>query len=278
LDTDLYGDDLIVDARAEPERANQMSEEALKEPPLMLEAPPSSMVDLPAGYIDEANTIHREARVRELNGLDEEFLAREVLNVSIPIAQFIDVVLSRNVVQLGSVENPPKELLRKLLRGDRLALALGIRRLTYGDDWELLDVPCSYCQEQFGVIVELGKDLKVRTLSNPRDRTVEVEFRHGHRGVVRFVTGEDELAAVGDGTRTTPELTTTYIDRCLISYDGQPLQKPIGKDLGIVDRKRVIDAIQEHQPGPIMEEVSVPCSHCGQKQNYPLNMADLFRV
>jgi hypothetical protein len=244
----------------------------------MLDVPPSQIIDLPGGFLDEANTLHQQARVRELNGLDEEFLAREVLNVSIPIAKFIDTVLGRNVTHLGIIEGPPKDQLRRLLRGDRLALALGIRRLTYGDDWELRDVPCQYCQKNFDVIVELGKDLKTRGLPNPRERTVDVELRHGHRAVVRLVTGEDELAAVGDGNHTTPELTTIYIDRCLISFDGQPPQKQIAKELGVVDRQTIINALQQHQPGPIMEEVSVPCSNCGQKMNYPLNMADLFRV
>lgn len=274
----LDPEDVIVDARTEPEAAQQKLEAVFKEPPLLLDSPPSDAVELPAGFADEQGIIHRQARIRELNGRDEEYLARQVLNTTIPISQFVDAVLCRNVTHVGTIESPSKETLRRMLRGDRYALAIAIRRLTYGDDWELMAVPCPSCKELFDVVVELNKDLHTRILDNPHQRTIDVPLRHGHKATVRFVTGEDELAAVAGGDRTIPELSTAYINRCLLSMDDDPVLAPMAEDMGVLDRQKIIDALQEKAPGPIMEEVSVPCSHCGFEFNYSLNMADLFRV
>lgn len=263
-------------ASSDPDEANRKLEATLIQPPLQLSTPDPSTIKLTSGFLDEGGELQMEARVRELNGEDEEYLAREFLKGAMSVSKFVDVILRRNVLTLGEIDKPSVSELRSLLIGDRLALSIGIRCLTYGDDWPVEGIICKLCGKPFDVVIELKDDIKWRPHKNPSQREFPVDLRNGSQAIVRFITGEDELAAVGLGIDATEaEQTTVYLDRCILTIDGKPAQN-MGKSLGAMDRRKVMDELKQ-QPGPILEEVSVPCSNCERSANYPLNVADLFR-
>lgn len=240
--------------------------------------PESGRLKLPTGLINRDGLLVTDAEVKELTGAEEEMLAKESRNRAVVTpAVFLDLILSASVVSIGNAKPDPADL-RRLLVGDRHYLALAVRRLTYGDEWELDDFVCRLCGKSFGVAIDLrcpGDDIKMRELPDPAVQHIDVPIR---RGTVRLrlVSGGDEIAVVGDGSRTMPEQKSALIDLCTLELNGQ--HPPIGfaRSLGLKDRDAIMTALGDAAPGPLTGEVSVPCSECGKSSSYALSMADLF--
>lgn len=268
--------DPAVDALTEPEIATEKAK-ALTTPEIPLMAtPPGNSAVLPGGFIDAEGNLHTDARIREINGSDEEAMARELRNPSVNIPKVVDLLLKRTVVAVGTIEPVPPALLGTMLTGDRASLMLDVRVLTFGSDWEVPDFPCRLCGETFGTIVELDS-IPIKKLDNPMVQEIEIELRHGHTATLGLLTGDAQLEMVGDGNRTGPEEATIAIDRCLRKLDGMPVAGPAAQKMSMADRRTVVNALAEAQPGPRMEEVMVTCTECGREANYTVSLIDLFR-
>jgi hypothetical protein len=268
---------LEFDAASQPERANDVVKEltsASSSMPLMTLAAPN-IVTLPGGYLDEDGELHTECRIREINGSDEEAMARELRNPDVNIPKVVDLLLKRCVLSVGSHESTPR-LLASMLIGDRAALMLAIRILTFGSDWEVPDFPCKFCGETFGTIVELDS-IPIKKLDDPRQQEIEVELRDGRVVSLALLNGANQLEMVGDGKKTGPEEVTVAIDRCIRSVNGNPVNPPVARKLSMADRRKIIKAMADAQPGPQMEEVGVTCTECGRDGEYTVSLVDLFR-
>jgi len=264
------------DPLTEPELANKQVQ-ALTAPEIPLIKPPSgNTVVLPGGYIDTDGNLHTDARIREINGSDEEALARELRNPNINIPKVVDLLLKRTVEAVGTIEPVPAQVLGSMLTGDRAALMLDVRVLTFGSDWEVPDFPCRMCGENFGTIVELDS-IVIEKLANPMVQEIEIELRHDHTATLALLTGDIQLEMVGDGNRTGPEEATIAIDRCLRKLDGLPVAGPVAQKMSMADRRTVVAALADAQPGPRMEEVMVTCTECGREASYTISLVDLFR-
>jgi len=269
----------VIDARSDPEQATQVAESitAAADPMPLMSAPPSNVVPLPGGYIDSDGVLHTEVRIREINGSDEEAMARELLNPNVNIPKVVDLLLKRTVLSVGLIDNPVQTgVLAKMLTGDRAAVIMGVRTLTFGTDWEVPDFPCKFCGQTFGCIVELDS-IPIKKLDDPTEQEIDVELRHDRIARMRLLTGAVQLEMVGDGKRTAPEEVTTIIDRCLVSLDGQPVRTPMGKKMSMADRRKIVQAMADSQPGPRMEEVGVTCTECGREGDYTASVVDIFR-
>jgi hypothetical protein len=262
----------IIDPASSPEIVHELTKPAV---PLMPSLP-ADTVTLPGGLLDSDGVLHAEARIREINGSDEEAMARELRSPTVNIPKVVDLILKRCVLSVGPYESTPK-LLLGMLTGDRSALMLAIRILTFGPDWEVPDFPCRICGKSFGVIVELDKDIEIKKMDNPMVQDIEVPLRNGHLALVHMLTGDVQLEMVGDGNRTGPEEATIAIDRSLRSLNGSPVMGNIAQKMSMADRRKIIQAMTDAQPGPRMEEVMVTCTECGQEAAYQLSLVDLFR-
>jgi hypothetical protein len=265
-----------IDPLVQPELANEKVR-ALTTPALpLMNAPPGNTVSLPGGYIDAEGILHTDARIREINGSDEEAMARELRNQAINIPKVVDLLLKRTVEAVGTIDPATPAVLGNMLTGDRAALMLAVRILTFGSDWEVPDFPCRLCGETFGTIVELDS-IPITKLDNPMVQEIDVELRNGHNATLAMVTGSIQLEMVGDGNRTGPEEATIAIDRCIRKMDGMPVAGPIAQRMSMADRRTIVNAMAEAQPGPRMEEVMVTCTECGREANYTVSLVDLFR-
>lgn len=265
-----------LDPTVQPELANERVR-ALTTPAIpMMKDPPGNTTVLPGGYIDAGGTLHTDARIREINGSDEEAMARELRNPSISIPKVVDLLLKRTVAAIGTIDPVTPVVLGDMLTGDRAALMLAVRILTFGSDWEVPDFPCKLCGENFGTIVELDS-IPIKKLDNPMVQEIDVELRNGHTATLAMVTGNIQLEMVGDGNRTGPEEATIAIDRCIRKLDGMPVAGPTAQRMSMADRRTVVAALAEAQPGPRMEEVMVTCTECGREANYTVSLIDLFR-
>jgi hypothetical protein len=266
-----------IDPTLDPTAAGEAVKKLMAPAVPLIEAPPGNIATLPGGYIDASGNLHSDARIREINGSDEEAMARELRSPTVNVPKVVDLLLKRTVLSVGTIDPVTPKVLNDMLTGDRAALMLAVRILTFGNDWEVPDFPCRMCGKPFGVIVELDVDIPIKKLDNPMVQEVEVELRHDHTATLSLISGDVQLEMVGDGNRTGPEEATIAIDRCIRKIDGLPVAGPVAQKMSMADRRTIVSALADAQPGPQMEEVVVTCTECGMEANYTVSLVDLFR-
>jgi hypothetical protein len=244
--------------------------------------PAGGNFSLPGGYVlgSDYASVRYDAEVRELTGADEEALtkARQA-----GIGKYISTLLSAGAVSVGNESASPL-LLSNLLLGDRDMLLMEIRRATYGDEIVWDQYSCPWCGEEFRLSVTLD-EIPVRRLDNPADRIFEVELRKGRKAHVRLPVGSDQEAILAVADRLSePEQNTLLLSRVLISVveadgtenavTGNP---DFARALGVVDRKSILDAIENKQPGPQYNGVKFTHDSCGKEVPVFIQAGDLFQ-
>lgn len=240
--------------------------------PLIEEPSPDSMV-LPGGLVLDGE-VFRQAIVRELNGDDEEHIARALVGNP---ARFSQVLLERGVVSIGP-HLATEELLDKLLIGDRDMLVLGIRRATYGDTLDF-DVSCGHCGVVSRVRVTFADDVPVKALPwDTAEVEHEIELRNGRVAVVKLATGAVQRYVLSLENKTVSEANTHLFSKCVVSIDGEAVsgRLDVVKKLGMAERKTVLDWLIDNQPGPQYDEVKNTCTVCGKETPLSLQAEDLF--
>jgi hypothetical protein len=235
----------------------------------------STTVELPAGWIAPNGRLYQEAVVRELTGYDEEKLSRIDPNKN--VAHYVTELLSLGVEMLGD-QKPSKEILRDLVVGDRDALVLGIRRATYGND-VVLKLTCTECGEDSEVTVSVTDDIKVKPLEDPLQRLFPVKLKHGEAQITLMNGWMQENFGDAFVKKTKAEMDTRILQKCVVEINGIKVLEndDAVKRLSSADRATLIDAITEHQPGPQLGEIEVPCATCGAEYPISLGLGNLFR-
>jgi len=264
-----------IDARTNPDAANRAVAEALTSTDTpVIELPPDGSVNLPGGYIAPDGQVFTQAEVRELTGVDEEALARPEVTKS--LGRFTQLLLQRGVTRLGEFDNPNNSLLGSLLIGDRDMLLIAIRRATYGSSLEL-SVECPACSEKLDLQYDLEKDIPVKKMEDPLNRAFPYGLKDGRKLSCKLAIGVDQEAILNAGTKTVPELNTLLLSRCITDEAGVPIGVEGVRALGIHDRREILKAITEAQPGPQYQSLTVVCPVCGKDFPLSLTLFDLFR-
>lgn len=266
-----------------PEKSNKEIEEFLKDvdkdEPVRIDLPPDDSITLPGGLVKRDKVI-KTAVVKELNGHDEEALARASQSMN-PFL-FLDRLLRCGVTQIGD-EKDVEPLLKDLLIGDREALILGIREVTYGNSIEIEKWKCPVCNASVTLAMEV-EDIPVKKMTNPMEEIFfEVPFRKGGHAEVRLATGEDQLAIFENQELTQAQRETILLQRCVQrvynangreqSMQGYP---SLAKELSVTDRHAILDQLRERQPGPRYDEIKYKCESCGEDTLVAVGLGDLF--
>lgn len=255
------------------ELVNKYAKKAMEEPEVEIKtkAPSGPEITLPGGFIDGEELI-KTVEVRELNGVDEEAIAKASTT-----GKALNVLLQRGLVKVGS-RDAKKEDFDNLLSGDRDAILIGIRRITFGDTLDFT-INCLSCGENQEVSIDLGSDIPVKTLDDPiADRTWLVETKQGF-AAVSLPTGITQKKLLENADKTTAEINTLLLSGCVLSVNDIPsMGASTVLRLGMADRSKIIDQILEKNPGPRLGEVSKVCKACGETIALPLSLVDLFRV
>ncbi len=262
--------DVITDAQL----ISQFAAKAMEEPEAIIktQAPSNSEVKLPGGFISKTGEVIRTAEVKELNGLDEEAISK-----SGSAAKAFNVLLQRGLVKLGS-EEVTKDHIDNLLSGDRDAILIGIRRVTFGNTLTL-NVQCSSCTSPQSLDVDLIEDVPTRTLEDPiAERTFKVMTKNGP-AVVALPNGVVQKKLVDNTDKTVAEINTLLLAGCIMSIDDTPSSgASTALSLGMSDRTKILDEIVKRNPGPRLGEVTKACQACGESMSLPLSLTDLFRL
>lgn len=174
----------------------------------------SADVILPGGcWIDGA--CFRDARIRPLEGNDEAFLY-EIGDGLLP-AQWTTAILTRCLEGIGPLERIDEDLVRSISTGDREALLIHLRRLTFGDRMDCTILcPAPAC----GETMELELYASSLLLPPYPDDLMYHErvFEDGGQPVrVRFrlPTGSDQEAAAGLALADEEAAADLLLRRCI---------------------------------------------------------------
>jgi hypothetical protein len=264
-----------------PELANALLQQALgqagvaqqvTEPPPTIQDQPDTLVTLPAGLLTLDGDVITEAEVRELNGADEEAIAKATT-----LAKTMDVILQRGVVRVGD-KPATADLLGGMLAGDLDALLLAIRIATFGPEFEYSKVTCPHCEFAEPLTLDLRKDVPSKDLG-AGDRLFDVTTKRGRVLTMQLPDGDTSKALSSATDRTYASLNTLLLSKCIQEIDGMPVFGVAAiRNLGISDRDDAIEALGARNPGPRLTEVSRSCNECSKDIPLPLTLADLFRL
>jgi hypothetical protein len=277
-DFETLGGDTI-NALEKPEEATRVTAAVLAadtvESMPHIPQPPDNRVTLAYGVRRDGEWL-REAEVRELNGLDEEELAR----VGTDWPRFITTLVQRGTVSLGGEPMTPK-MAAGLLIGDRELLILAIRRVTFGGEIEISGYECPYCGESTELTIHLDS-IPRRDLPPSESGEYSVELRDGRSAIVHLPTAADQDHVLARAATMTPaQQNTEMLFRCLLgirAHSGDLLEVTSEgvRALGWADRRNVLRFLSDSQPGPRYDEVSFTHESCGREVPLPLSVASLF--
>jgi len=260
---------------SDPAALAKAAEEANKTPEVQVTtiAPSNTDVTLPGGYVTAEGALVKYAEVRELNGSDEEAIARAGST-----GKVLAAMLQRGLVSVGG-EKIDKDGLDRLLSGDRDAILIGIRRVTFGDTVEYA-FACPLCRTDLTVTVDLSTDIPSVELDDPIDgRRFTYTSKNSGEIIVSLPTGLTQKKLLENDDKTRAELNTIVLASCVLSINGVPsLGASSVLKLGMLDRENIIDEIIKRNPGPRLGEVKTTCEACGEDIPMPLSLADLFRL
>jgi len=111
---------------------------------------PPALVSIPGGSWQAAGVRRCDAVVRPLGPWDALF-AFEDTNAMKPV-EFATALLARCVIAVGGDTVTGVETVRRLTMGDREALLLHLRRVSYGDRMELV-MTCPHCRQRLDISV-----------------------------------------------------------------------------------------------------------------------------
>lgn len=219
-----------------------------------------SRVTLPLGLWRDGER-HSEAELRPLSGADEAFLLEAEEGLS--RAETVSGVLSRCLRRIGKIAPVSLNDVRGLSVGDREALLLHLRRLSFGRRLSAVaHCPAVACGEPMDLEFEVD-DLLVPQSAAERPFG---EARLGNGGeaftaTFRVPTGADQEAVASLARADVGDAVATLIDRCVLGLadaDGMP-----------VPMQKALPLLQEGLP-PLMSEsdpqaeirLSLSCPAC----------------
>lgn len=171
-------------------------------------------VPLPHGlWLDGAR--QGDAAIRPVTGADELFLAEDA--AALAKAERVTGLLQRCVGRIGAIAAPTAEHVRALSVGDREALLLHLRRLSFGSRIDcVVTCPAEGCGEAMDVGFDVS-DLLVgdAAADAPFERLALPE--HGWTAAFRAPDGADQEAAAALARRDAEAAAELLLDRCVVS-------------------------------------------------------------
>jgi hypothetical protein len=265
-----------LNAAENPALANQlvqkMSQETAPEKErALITSPSETVVTLPGGFFNSLGEVTREAEVRELNGRDEEAIAK-----SNTLGKVLSTILSRGTVRVGD-QPASEEILDQMFAGDRDALLLGIYKATFGPTANLTAF-CSGCKDYKTLQIDVDDDIKVKKLTDPiGDRRFTVTTKK-HDYTVVLPSGKVQKELTMNADKTIAELTTLLLEGTVIEIDGSSvLSRTQIQNIGVADRREIAQALDKRAFGPVLNEVKAACPECSGEVVAPVNIGTLFR-
>jgi hypothetical protein len=226
---------------------------------------------LPGGVVDAHGRVHREVRVRELTGADEEVLFERATASG---ARRVSAFLARAIESVAGLEDTPIDdaFAGSLQLGDRDYLLLRLRQMDLGDAVHQV-VRCPSCASKVDVDL-LISELPVRRLDEP-GASYDVHLA-GHALRLRLPNGEDQ-AAIEELAMANPAAANTRLFARLVQdIDGRgaPTEEQ-ARAWPIALRAQLGVWLATHLPGPDLF-LDLACPHCKAEMSYAFDLNSFF--
>ena len=229
---------------------------------------PDSVVTLPRGYIENGTPL-TEVEIRELNGADEERLARYKTEEDV-----YNAIITMCTVRVGSIDLKGEPLsararvLDSLLTGERELIFLKILGATFGNEKEYGFI-CGNCEEQNMVTILLDEDLPLILPEDDLEYTYTYTTKRGTAIEYRLPVGADLEGLAG--VTNIAARTTHLLSRVILKVNGEsPMdKKAVAQNLNSGDRAGLEADIRKNSPY-IKMALETECASCGKEQTIPL--------
>ena len=267
-----------IDAATNPALANQIINDIMNNAPgesteatsFYVENAPETVIDLPGGYALPTGEVWTEAEVRELNGRDEEAIAK-----SSSLANTLQMVLQRGVVRIGDVK-VTEDILDSILAADRDWLLINIYTSTFGQDVEFTPF-CFTCGDRVSIVKNILDTIPVVRIDHGASREFLVNYSKGVAKVT-YPNGKTQREMLAAAEKTNAELSTILLRGCIMELNDMPIMRESQLlDLSIKDRRVIAEAIMNKTVGPQLQDVKITCPDCNTELEAPLSIAALFQ-
>ena len=225
-----------------------------------------SRFPLPGGWLNADGSAkcrrYYSAVLRTLTGYEEAWLAQ---HRDVPNAVKTTRLLTACVLSLDDDE-PPCDMARRMLVGDRDYLMLQLRRLTFGDRI-LAVVNCPACETRMNADFDASAIAIEPGAAHEASFAIEVPGSNGNVGraiCFRLPTGADQEAVLGLDVETGAD---KLLERCFLTGVAEPLATE--------QKARAITAIEERAPR-IDLELELTCPECSHAFVTPFDTTAFF--
>lgn len=237
------------------------------------------------GYKDENGVIHTEFEYREMNGTDEEAIAKPKVKSS--GSMITRVLLERCIIRIGTIEKSsvkPSEwtdIIQSLAIGDQDFAMLKIRELSLGEEFEVTH-KCPTCKTKINSVFTLDELPLV-----PYNGLEEVEFElpRGYKdkdgkihktGVMRHATGLDREVLDKMVSQNPSMANTLLLARCIKSLGTAPITDDLLRNLSMKDRNYLFALIRDISFGYDVSDFEIECPNCERELNISFNQTDFL--
>ena len=185
-------------------------------------------------------------------------------------------ILQRGTVRIGT-ETATDSMLDQMLIGDRDQILIGILKATFGSKVQI-GAWCNGCDEVKTVEVDVNSDIKSKVLVDPvNDRVFTVQGKD-KEFTVRLPNGIVQKKMIDSMDKTSAELSTVLLEGSVVKIGDSPVYSAMQvQNLSVIDRRKLIEEINNRAPGPQFADVTVNCPDCEGEVLVPINLGTLFQ-
>lgn len=215
-----------------------------------------------------------DAKVRELTGVDEEFLSEIEAKEGTTYGEYVDAVLLRSVESIGGKSITVDDL-NNLINADRDILFLASVRATYGTE-RTVRAQCPHCTAMNDIVIELNdSDFPVKLPDFDITKPLEIKTKKGATMRFNLPTAGDTAAAAAAKDDATAR--HTLLARTAVFDEIGPADRmEWARGLNLGDRTKAIDALLSIDLGPKLEAVDTHCAQCEKELVVALNWVALL--
>lgn len=237
----------------------------------MLDVAPGHLaVELPCGYIRD-DKVHTVAVVREMTGYEEDLLAARG-----PVVPRLNKIISNCMVKIGEIEERAgiRDAVAQLTANDRMAIMIGVRRVSLGDFYDPT-VSCPSCKAESKHSLDLS-EMEVFSMPDRmlRERESEIMGSNGKAKTIKWhvMRSEDEEWLTKRQKKNKEDVLTLNLLSRVDAVDDVQVEREknfrkaveILKSLSIRERGELRETFKGEE-GYVDIEAEFECPECGHE-------------
>lgn len=229
---------------------------------------PFESFTLPAGYLAADGQLHREVRLAEMTGVEEDILAS-----SMHVVAKMEGMIAGCLRAIGPVEARHEfpAMVRSLSIADRAFLIVAVRRVTSGKTYRF-QATCPECKKVQTKEIDLST-LDVTAPPEPEKRLYQVKTPRGRVVEMRVMTGVEENKAIELRRKHRDQPATLSLLLRVVKIDGKDATFDSVRELPSSERQFLRDAFDKAEGG-IETEVDAECQECRAEFKVEIDVTD----